>query len=377
MIDGQLDGGTGVSATPVESDDGGIGGPVGLGSVARAVGIGAADAPGLTDSGDRGALEGGARDAEILRQLADGFFARYAGTTLRTYRGKLRAYSAWLGVPLDQLPVALLARGATQVHVDVERYRAYLRDERGASPATTNGHLAALRSLVRFLRRVHACAWTLDAPSERAAAYRDTAGPGLRAVRAVLRAAARQPDARKAARDVALVRLLVDRALRRGEVVGLDVVHVVPNDAGMPRAVLVRAKGKHEREPLTLPPKTAAALAAWVAARGGEPGPLFVALDPGAGRTGRRGRPRAVADRLTGEGVAHILAALAERARVGARVRPHGLRHTAITALLDAGAGLREAQRFSRHADPRTLMRYDDNRTDIGGEMARRVSDML
>ena len=72
-----------------------------------------------------------------------------------------------------------------------------------------------------------------------------------------------------------------------------------------------------------------------------------------------------------------MIASLSDSAKISGRVRPHGLRHTAITALLDAGAGLREAQRFSRHADPRTLMRYDDNRSDIAGEMARRVSDML
>ncbi len=331
-------------------------------------------------------------DALLLRGIAEGFFARYAGTTLRTYRSKLRGYAAWLGVPLDDLPEALVARGPVRVHLDVERYRAHLRDERGASPATTNGHLAALRSLVRFLRRTHACAWTLDVPSERAVAYRDTAGPGPAAVRALLRAAARQPDPRKAARDVALLRLLVDRALRRSEVVGLDVAHVVPADDGTPNveapnvgapnvrppaAVLVRGKGRGDRESLTLPPKTAAALAAWLDVRGAAPGPLFVSLDPGAGRRGRGGRARADLERLTGEGVARTLTALAGHARLTARVRPHGLRHTAITALLDAGAGLREAQRFSRHADPRTLMRYDDNRADIAGEMARRVSDLF
>ena len=91
----------------------------------------------------------------------------------------------------------------------------------------------------------------------------------------------------------------------------------------------------------------------------------------------RGGRERGALERLTGEGVARVLAALAEQARLTVPVRPHGLRHTAITALLDAGAGLREAQRFSRHADPRTLMRYDDNRADIAGEMARRVSDLV
>lgn len=51
--------------------------------------------------------------------------------------------------------------------------------------------------------------------------------------------------------------------------------------------------------------------------------------------------------------------------------------HAAITVLLDQGAALRETQRFSRHADPLTLMQYDDNRTDIAGEMARTVSELV
>jgi integrase len=57
------------------------------------------------------------------------------------------------------------------------------------------------------------------------------------------------------------------------------------------------------------------------------------------------------------------------------RVRPHGLRHTAITAVLDAGASTRDAQRFSRHKDPRTLLRYDDNRADLRGRLAAELSE--
>jgi integrase/recombinase XerC len=311
--------------------------------------------------------------------LAAGFFARYAGTTLRTYRCKLAAFSRWLGVPLNQLPAELLARGAARVTLDVERYRAHLRDERGASPATINGHLAAIRAVVRFLRRTQCCAWTLEVTNDRVVPYRDTRGPGLAAIRALLRAASRHPDPRKAARDVALLRLLVDRALRRAEVVGLDVAHLERDPDGVPGAVLVlgKGRGRGERERLTLPPRTAAALRDWLLVRGTDPGPLFVAVDPGAGRPGRGGRPRSELPRLTGEGVARILAGLARRAGLDAPVRPHGLRHTAITALLDTGVGLREAQRFSRHADPRTLLRYDDNRADLAGAMARTVSDLV
>lgn len=264
------------------------------------------------------------------------------------------------------------------MHLDVERYRAYLRDERRLSSATINGHLAAIRSLMRFMRRAQLCQWTLDVVSERSQAYRDTCGPGLAAVRAMLRAAARQADQRKAARDMAIVRLLNDLGLRRSELVGLDIPNHVERDAGdMPIAIFVRGKGSTDRVRLSLPSKTALALHAWIHERGSNAGPLFISVDPGAGRAGRGGRHRALDERLSGEGVARILAALAARANVSTRVRPHGLRHTAITALLDHGAGLREAQRFSRHADPRTLMRYDDNRTDIAGDMAKRLSDLV
>jgi integrase/recombinase XerC len=296
---------------------------------------------------------------------------------LRTYRAHLDRYARWLGVPLPALPHRLLDGGPAEAHLEVERYRAYLREERGVAPATINGSLAAIRSLVRFLRRSHLCSWALDAPAERSRPDRDTRGPGLPAVQRLLKAAEHQENRQKAARDVAIVRLLVDRALRRGELLALDAEHVEWNAEGAPIALLVRGKGYRDRERLTLPPKSRAALSAWLTARGTEPGPLFIALDPGAGRAGRGGRARPLDGRLTGEGVARILASLARPAGVAARVRPHGIRHTAITAVLDGGADLRSAQRFSRHADPRTLMRYDDNRTDIAGELATKLSDQL
>lgn len=321
---------------------------------------------------------GVAAAGSLSDDLVGAFFARYAGSTLRTYRLKLEAFSRWAQVAVEDLPATLLARGVAGVHQDVERYRAYLRDERHLSSATINGHLAAIRSIVRFMRRAQLCQWTLDVVSEKSRAYRDTRGPGLPAVRAMLRAAALQTDQRKAARDVAIVRLLNDLGLRRSELVGLDLPNHVEHGVGdMPIAIFVRGKGSSDRVRLTLPSKTALALHAWVLERGSNEGPLFISVDPGAGRAGRGGRQRALEERLSGEGVARILAALAARADVSTRVRPHGVRHTAITALLDHGAGLREAQRFSRHADPRTLMRYDDNRTDIAGEMAKQLSELL
>ena len=54
---------------------------------------------------------------------------------------------------------------------------------------------------------------------------------------------------------------------------------------------------------------------------------------------------------------------------------PHGIRHTAITEALNLTQGdVRAVQRFSRHRDVRVLTIYDDNRTDLGGKVARMVA---
>ena len=78
--------------------------------------------------------------------------------------------------------------------------------------------------------------------------------------------------------------------------------------------------------------------------------------------------------RLTGRSHHRIVKALGEAAGLGA-VRPHGLRHAAITEALDATNGnVRAVQRFSRHRDLRVLNTYDDNRQDLAGEVARLVA---
>jgi len=64
--------------------------------------------------------------------------------------------------------------------------------------------------------------------------------------------------------------------------------------------------------------------------------------------------------------------------QMGLSLAPHKLRHSAITAALDAtGGDLRRVQKLSRHADLRTLSIYDDNRSDFQGEVTRILSGLL
>jgi integrase/recombinase XerC len=183
-------------------------------------------------------------------------------------------------------------------------------------------------------------------------------------VRQLLQAAAAQPDPRKSRRDVALLRLLHDVALRRGEVCRLDLA-----DVDLDRGRLaVTGKGDVERTIIALPAPTQRAIGGWLEARGRDPGPLFLGLD-GTGRV--RGGVR-----LSGPGLWSIVRTLGRRA--GLVAWPHGLRHTAITRALEATNGdLRKVQRFSRHRDVRAVMHYDDNRTDLGGTIAAIVAPPL
>ncbi len=299
--------------------------------------------------------EGPAIDAN---DLIDAFLAGRPNGTLRGYGGALRAFSRFAGTKsVAEAAGKLLGGTAGGANRIAFAWRAHLV-EGGYAPSTINARLASLRALVKMARILGLVTWHLEVTGVRAEPYRDTRGPGRRGVRALL---AEVEDAKtpKERRDRALVRLLTDLALRRGEAVSLDIEHI-----DLERGVaLVRGKGKHGRVPVTLPEPTVAALRSWIEVRGAEPGPLFVGMS--------RGRP---GGRLTGTSVARIIRQLGERAGIEG-LRPHGLRHAAITQALDLTRGdIRAVQRFSRHADPRTLLVYDDAREDRGGEVARLVA---
>jgi site-specific recombinase XerD len=56
---------------------------------------------------------------------------------------------------------------------------------------------------------------------------------------------------------------------------------------------------------------------------------------------------------------------LARRAGITKHISPHSLRHSFITAALDAGVPLRDVQIAARHADPRTTTRCDRARHSL------------
>ena len=69
---------------------------------------------------------------------------------------------------------------------------------------------------------------------------------------------------------------------------------------------------------------------------------------------------------------------ICQKAGVSKKMSPHRIRHSSITAVLDATNGdVRKAQQLSRHANINTVMTYDDNRTNHQGEMSQLLDDLV
>jgi len=298
-------------------------------------------------------------DYDRLRSVRNAYLAGLSPHTRRAYEGDLRDLARFCGVrdPLGAMRWILEA-GQGEANARTLEYKAHLH-ARGLASATINRRLAAIRSTVKMARMAGIISWALDVPGEKAQPYRDTRGPGRAGFRAMLANAggARPRDIR----DRAIIRLLYDLALRRGEVAALDLGDV-DLDAGK---IMIRGKGRREKEDRTLPPETATALREWLEIRSDQGEPLFCNFD----RAGQR-----TADgRLSVNGLYQMI--LQRAGRAGIRARPHGLRHAAITEALELTRGnVAAVQAFSRHKDPRTVMVYDDRRRDQAGEVAQLVA---
>jgi site-specific recombinase XerD len=146
-------------------------------------------------------------------------------------------------------------------------------------------------------------------------------------------------------RDHALASLLALNGLRISEALGADIGDL-DFDRGHRTLRIVRKGGKHAIVPLA--PRTSRALDLYLGER--TSGPLFL------GALGGR-MDRCAADRTVKR--------LARRAGIAKRISPHSLRHSFITAALDAGVALRDVQEAASHADPRTTMRYDRARQSL------------
>ena len=170
-------------------------------------------------------------------------------------------------------------------------------------------------------------------------------------------------------RNLALLTLMADTGLRIGEALALTTKDLV-TEAGQIMAVKIR-HGKGDRAAnLAVSRRAAVRLAKWLVARAAQGignGALFCTIS-----RGRRVHGRATSEgfaegtevvelepgkAISAEYVRQLVARLAERAGIDARVTPHTLRHTFATHLLRETGNLKLVQQALRHADAATTAR--------------------
>jgi len=274
-------------------------------------------------------------------------------STRMVYLKGLQEFAVYLGLP-DAVSAA--AHLTSLPHGDANalayQYRSELmKPERKLKPSTINTRMSALPFAVKLGRIQGFISWSLDIQILKVEAYRDTSGPGLPAIEAVDLELSKATDP-ISVRNRAILNLLFNQGLRRGEVVSLDLGHV-DFDKGR---IMVLGKARGDREPVTMTEGTIQTMKNWISIRGHEPGPLFQSLDR-----------RSHGHRLDGSSVYRMVNGYGLE-------RPHGVRHSAITEALNQSNGdLRAVMRFSRHRDPKVVIKYDDNRKDLAGQIASSI----
>jgi len=280
---------------------------------------------------------------------AVGSFLEYLGVergasphTLRSYAADLTEFTRFLAdEKIGGLPDA-----------DTRAVRAYVArlHQRRLAKATIARKLAAVRSCFRFLARRGALPAN-PARQVRSPRLGRRLPSFLPVDEATLLLNAPPEPSAAGKRDRALLELLYASGLRVAEGCGLDL-----DDLDEARRT-VRVVGKGDKERVVPVGETALeALAAYLAMRGRQRGPLFLNARGG---------------RLTPRSAHRIVRARARQVGIDQRVTPHTLRHSFATHMLGAGADLRLIQELLGHSRLSTTQRY----THVSPEHLMRVYD--
>ena len=297
--------------------------------------------------------------SDVMRMLLE---SKRSMATRKGYGRDIEHFFAAMapGRPFPGVVNEYLQLDRSEAVIVLLQYRADLQ-HKGLAPNTINRKLAAVKSLVAFAHRIGQCSWKLDdVQGEKVEAYRDVSGISVAQVAAMLNIPDRGTV--KGKRDYAAVRLLWENALRRNEVVACDVGDF-DREA---RTLAITGKGRVQKEFITVSDKTAQALIEWLQARGGvDPcEPLFISLS-----NYQRGH------RMTGTALYNLIDTLAKGAGIPKQMSPHRMRHSAITAALEALNGdVTKVQQLSRHKSIATVMIYADRVKNEQGDVTNLLS---
>lgn len=289
-----------------------------------------------------------------------------SATTRRAYAGHLRNFFQFAGfgpIPTPDTLRAFLSQPRAQIAMQLGAYKATMLDAK-IKPATINPRLSAVRALITSGNKYSLC--RVDdvrglVTNVKSRTYRETKGTTEDNIARLLDL----PDTEtlRGKRDYAILVLLCEMVLRRAELCGLAVADFDAAD----KRIRILGKGRTETEWLTLSEEGLRAITDYLTAAGHTDGLLFRNFDH---------RPAHAGGGLTDKGLYALICAYGKQ--IGVKLSPHRLRHSGITAALEATDGnTRKVQGLSRHLDSRTLERYDRNRRDFQGEMTGLLSNVF
>jgi integrase/recombinase XerC len=290
------------------------------------------------------------------RVLSDWLATKRSPHTRRVYRRDIENFLSDLNLELGKF----LSLDRHKAYALVSRYKGELI-QNGLKSATINRRLAAIKSLVAYAYNCGHCDFMLESvKGEKLSSYRDTTGVDCETFKRVLSAIDR--TSLKGIRDYALMMLLWSNALRRSEVSKANIGDFDQKS----KTLRIFGKGRgNNAETVSLGIGTVTAIESWLEARG-EHQPdkaLFCSVNIGY-RDGR----------LCTQAIYDIVKSRCQAAGISKVMSPHRIRHSSITAALEATNGdVRRVQKLSRHSSLNTLLIYDDNRRNHQGE----VTDLL
>lgn len=235
---------------------------------------------------------------------------------------------------------------------DARQYRASMI-ERGLAPATVNLRLSALRAYANCYKLELGQVRGL-AEQELAPRWLDKSAQAklIREIERDINLARTQAAIRQAARNKAIIMLLIGAGLRIGELIALEVGDLEIGERG--GHVVVRQGKGDKRRIVPLNADVRQALRAWLAVR----------------PEGRKVFINQRRNALCENGVRNLLGDYARRA--GVKVTPHQLRHSFAKNLINANVSIDHVRLLMGHTDMRSTLRYvipDEH--DLARDVAR------
>lgn len=297
-------------------------------------------------------------------ELLEAFFSGKSSKTVEAYKRDLQDFRQFLGAStMAEVARLFLSSGLHKANHLALKYKHYLIELKKCQPTTVNRKLASIRSLTDMACTLGVINWKVQVKNQKvSSASRDTRGPEISGIHKLRQKVSSRTDA-KGLRDRAIFHLLYDLALRRSEVIGLDIA-----DIDLERGtIFILGKGRLQKEILSLPSRTREILSQWSVIRGNFEGPLF---------TNFHHDPNIKGKRLSATSLYRIIRDLGNQ--TGQKVRPHGLRHSSITEAVRKvqaiGMDITKVLQFSRHKDLKTLQVYIDSVEDVQGKIAELVA---